>query len=112
MRLQLLAIPLLVALMLSPLAAAAAGSITFSSPLSGATYHGQGAYTISGQITPTPTLPDNVNIVVNQQGQSSPLDVEQVSVQAGGLFSVSTLYGGNSAWTTGTYVITAVDSTG
>jgi len=110
MKLQLLAIPLLVALILSPLAAAAAGSITFSSPVAGAAYSGQGAYTITGTITPTPSLPDNVNIVVTLQGQSTPLDVEQVSVAAGGTFSVSTLYGGNAAWVTGTYVITASDS--
>jgi len=113
MKLQFLAIPLLLALMLSPLAAAAAtGSITFSSPAASTVYSGQGAYTISGTITPTPSLPDNVNVVVTQQGQSTPLDVETASVQAGGVFSVSTLYGGNSAWTSGTYVITASDSTG
>jgi len=112
MKLQLLSIPLLVALLLSPLAAAAAGSIAFSSPTSGTSYSGQGSYTISGTITPTPTLPDNVNVVVELQGTSTPLDVEQVSVQAGGVFSVTTLYGGNSGWVTGTMVISASDSTG
>jgi|GEM_PF-5237129 peptidoglycan hydrolase CwlO-like protein len=113
MRLQFLAIPLLVALMLSPLAAAAAtGSITFSSPASGAPLSGQAIYTISGTISPTPTLPDNVFISVNQVGSSNVLDAQTVSVTGTGTFSYATNAGGNSAWVTGTYVITATDSNG
>ena len=113
MRLQFLAIPLLVALMLSPLAAAAAtGSITFSSPTSGSSLSGQAGYTISGTISPTPSLPDNVFISVNQVGSSNVLDAQQVSVSATGTFSYVTNAGGNSAWVTGTYVITATDSNG
>ena len=113
MRLQFLAIPLLVALMLSPLAAAAAtGSITFSSPTSGASIVGTASYTISGTISPTPTLPDNVFISVNQVGSSNVLDAQTVSVTGTGTFSYATNAGGNSAWVTGTYVITATDSNG
>jgi len=114
MKLQFLALPLLVALMLSPMVASAAtGSISFSSPASGASYTGVAAYTITGTITPTPNLPDNVVITVTLQGGSpSPLDEQTVAVGAGGTFSYSTNAGGSSAWVTGTYVITASDSNG
>jgi len=114
MKLQFLALPLLVALMLSPMVASAAtGSISFSSPASGASYSGTAAYTIAGTITPTPNLPDNVVITVTLQGGSpSPLDEQTVAVAADGTFSYSTNAGGSAAWVTGTYVITASDSNG
>ena len=113
MKLQLLSIPLLVALLLSPLAASAAtGSITFSSPATTFAPIGSTAYTITGTITPTPTLPDNVNIQVTEQGASGVFDATNVAVTAGGTFTYSTYAGGNSAWTSGTYVITATDSNG
>ena len=113
MKLQLLSIPLLVALLLSPLAAAAAtGSIAFSSPATSFAPVGSTAYTITGTITPTPTLPDNVNIQVTEQGASGVFDATNVAVGTGGTFTYSTYAGGNSAWTTGTYVITATDSNG
>jgi prefoldin subunit 5 len=114
MKLQFLALPLLVALMLSPmLASAATGSITFSSPSAGSSYSGTTAYTISGTITPTPTLPDNVVITVTLQGGSpSPLDEQTVAAGAGGTFTYSTNAGGSAAWVSGTYVITAFDSNG
>jgi len=53
-----------VALLLVPLSAAAAGTITFTSPASGASYKGTVAYTISGTISPVPSQADNVGIVV------------------------------------------------
>jgi len=114
MKLQFLAIPLLLALVFSPLAAAAAtGSITFSSPTAGTSLTASAtAYTIAGTITPTPNLPDNVNIQVTLQGSSQVLDAQNVAVGAGGTFSYATNAGGNSAWITGTYVITATDSNG
>lgn len=69
MKLQFLAIPLLVALLFSPLASAAAatGTISFSSPAAGAHYSAGTSYTIAGTITPTPSLPDNVFIEVTSQ---------------------------------------------
>jgi len=113
MKLQFLAIPLLLALVFSPLVAAAAnGSITFSSPTAGTALSGVASYTVSGTITPTPNLPDNVNIQVTEQGSSQVLDAANVAVGAGGTFTYSTNAGGNSAWTTGTYVISASDSNG
>ncbi len=113
MKLQFLAIPLLVALMLSPLAAAAAtGSITFSSPAVRRADIGYSSVHDLWTISPTPTLPDNVFISVNQQGSSDVLDATIVAVTAGGTFSYATYAGGNTAWVTGTYVITATDSNG
>jgi trimeric autotransporter adhesin len=114
MKLQILALPLLAVLMLSPmLATASSGSITFSSPTSGATFTGTQSYTISGTITPTPTLPDNVVITVTLQGGSpSPVDEATEAVSSTGTFSYSTNVGGSSAWITGTYLISAFDSYG
>jgi len=114
MKLQLLAAPLLVALILSPMfAAAASGTISFSSPTAGSSFSGTQAYTITGTISPTPTLPDNVVITVTLNGGSpSPLDEATVAVGAGGSFTYATNVGGNSAWLTGTYTITAFDSNG
>ncbi len=111
MKLQLLAAPILVALILSPMfAAAAAGTIAFSSPAAGSSFSNTGAYTITGTISPTPTLPDNVVITVTLQGSVSPVDEQTVAVGAGGTFSYATTYGGAADWTTGTYTITAFDS--
>jgi len=91
MKLQLLSIPLLVALLLSPLAASAAtGSIAFSSPATSFAPVGSTAYTITGTITPTPTLPDNVNIQVTEQGASGVFDATNVAVGTGGTFTYST----------------------
>jgi trimeric autotransporter adhesin len=114
MKLQLLAVPLLMALILSPMfAAAATGSIAFSSPAAGSSFKMTSAYTITGTITPVPTLPDNVVITVTLQGGSpSPLDEQTVAVGAGGTFSYATNVGGSAAWVTGTYVISAFDSNG
>jgi prefoldin subunit 5 len=112
MKLQFLAIPLLVALLFSPLASAAAatGTISFSSPAAGAHYSAGTSYTIAGTITPTPSLPDNVFIEVTSQSTGTVVDATNVAVQAGGAFSYATAAGSNFA--TGTYVITATDSNG
>ncbi len=113
MKLRLLVIPLLLALALSPLAAAAAtGSITFTSPSPGASLSGTQSYTISGTISPTPSLPDDVFIEVQPQGSSTVLDFSNVAVTASGTFSYTTNVGGNSEWVSDTYVITATDSNG
>jgi len=114
MKLQLLAAPLLVALILSPMfAAAASGTITFSSPTAGTALSGTATYTITGAVFPAPSLPDNVVITVTlQNGSPSPLDETTVAVGAGGSFTYVTNAGGSAAWVTGTYVITAFDSNG
>jgi archaellum component FlaC len=113
MKLQLLAIPLLLALLVSPFfAMAATESVAFSSPTAGSSYSGTQAYTISGTISPAPTLPDNVAIsVTNPNGQL--VDQTSEAVQAGGSWtSYSTNVGGNSNWVSGTYTISVSDDTG
>jgi hypothetical protein len=113
MKLQLLAIPLLMALMLSPLVASAVtGTVTITSPASGAPLSGTAAYAISGSISPAPTLPDNVAIsVTNPNGQV--VDFMNEGVQAGGAWTTyNTNAGGNPSWVSGTYKVTVTDSNG
>jgi hypothetical protein len=107
----LAAVAIAMALVLSPMVASAAtGSITFTSPASGASYSGTQSYTISGTISPAPTQADQVYLnVKNPSGQT--VDVASVSV-SNGAFSYSTATGGTSAWITGTYTISASDSYG
>ncbi|MDE1852987.1 MAG: hypothetical protein KGI38_04465 [Thaumarchaeota archaeon] len=106
----LAAVAIAMALVLSPMMVNAAGSITFSSPASGASYKGSQSYSISGTVSPAPTQPDQVGIVVkNPSGQTVDQDTAAVT---SGAFSYATAVGGTSAWTTGTYTITATDSFG
>jgi hypothetical protein len=101
------------ALLLVPFASTAAGSITFTSPASGASYKGTQSYSISGTVSPAPTQPDNVGITVkNPSGQT--VDVANVAVSTGA-FSYATATGSSvnpSSWPTGTYTISATDSFG
>ena len=104
------AVSIALVLALSPMIATAAGSITFTSPAAGASYSGSQTYTSSGTISPAPTQPDQVGITVkNPSGQT--VDIASVTVSSGS-FSYSTAVGGTSAWVTGTYTITALDSYG
>jgi hypothetical protein len=97
-------------LVLSPFAAFAVGSITFSSPASGATYKGSQSYTISGSVSPAPGGPDNVFITVKNPS-GTPVDAQSVSATPStGAFTYATAVGGTSNWVTGTYTITATDS--
>ena len=106
----LAAVAIAIALVLSPMVATAAGSITFSSPAAGASYKGSQSYTISGTISPVPTQADQVGITVkNPSGQT--VDLASVAVTSGS-FTYSTAVGGTSNWITGTYTITALDSYG
>ena len=112
MKLKFLAVALIaVALALwFPMAASSSGPITFTSPAAGASLSGTQAYVISGTISPTPSLPDNVFIQVSPQGSTLVVDAQQVALANNGTFSYSTNVGGNSGWTPGTYIITAFDS--
>jgi len=106
----LAAVAIAMALVLSPMVVNAAGSITFSSPASGASYKGSQSYTISGTISPAPTQADSVGLVVTSPtGQTVDQDTAAVT---SGAFSYATAVGGSSAWTTGTYTITGTDSFG
>jgi len=60
----LVAAALVFALVLTPMVATAAGTITFSSPASGSSYTGNQSYTITGTISPAPSQTDNVFISV------------------------------------------------
>jgi hypothetical protein len=114
MRLQLLAVPLLVVLSLTPLLAAAqTGSIAFTNPRPGESFYDFGPFLISGTISPAPLLPDNVSIAVALQGSSSgPIDQQTVAVGAGGAFSYLAPLIGLFVSASGTYVISATDSYG
>ena len=106
----LAAVAIAMALVLSPMVANAAGSITFTSPASGASYSNSQSYTISGTISPAPTQPDQVGLTVkNPSGQT--VDIASVTVSSGS-FTYSTAVGGTAAWMSGTYTITALDSYG
>ena len=111
---QLTAMGVLLALLVAPFVyAGAAGTITFSSPVAGSSYSGTQTLVINGTISPNPTPPDELNIIVTQQGSSTPLIAQNVQVGPfTGIFTLTTNVGGNAAWTPGTYVITVSDSYG
>lgn len=108
----LIATALVLALILTPLVAHAAGSITFSSPASGASYSGSQSYSITGVITPAPGVADSVFLTVkNPSGQTVDASSSSVSPSTGG-FTYSTAVGGSANWVTGTYTISGTDSLG
>ena len=104
------AVSIAMALLLVPLASVAAGSISFTSPASGASLKGSASYTISGSVSPAPTQADEVGIVVKNPA-SQIVDQDTATVTSGA-FSYATAVGGTASWTTGTYTITATDSFG
>jgi hypothetical protein len=107
--LSAIAVSVAVALLLVPLVTTAAtGSITISSPAAGASFTGSKSYTISGTVTPAPTQPDEVGITVTNPN-NQPVDRDTATV-TNGAFSYATAVGGTSAWITGVYTITAIDS--
>jgi hypothetical protein len=104
------AVSIAMALLLVPLASVAAGSISFTSPTSGASLKGSASYTISGSVSPAPTQADEVGIkVTNPANQIVDQDTAAVT---NGAFSYPTAVGGTASWTTGTYTISATDSFG
>jgi hypothetical protein len=108
----LVASAIAVALVLTPALAFASGSVTFSSPASGAHYTGTQSYTIAGTISPAPGVVDNVFLTVKNP---SGVTVDAASVPgtpSSGAFSYSTATGGSSNWGSGTYTISATDSYG
>ncbi len=107
----LVATALVAALVLAPMSFAA-GSITFTSPASGASYKGTASYSISGAVSPIPSQADNVFVSVkNPSGVT--VDAASVSVAATtGTFTYATATGGSANWVSGTYTITATDSFG
>jgi hypothetical protein len=107
----LVATALAAALILTPLAASAAGSVTFTSPASGSSFKGSQSYQIAGTVSPAPGQPDSVFISVKIG--STTVDAASASVNPStGAFSYNTAVGGSGAWVTGTYTISATDSFG
>lgn len=86
------------------------GNITFSSPISGASLAVGQTLTISGSITPTPSLPDSVVIVAGQWDSTTAIPGVVVTVEPDGAFSYSTVV--SPYWNDGAYVITVTDSNG
>ncbi len=87
-----------------------AGAIAFSNPEAYETLAPNQNLTISGAVSPEPTTPDSILIEVTQQGSLTVLHEGTVAVQSAGTFSYSTSVG--PTWPSGTYVITATDSSG
>jgi len=108
----LVATGIVVALLLSPMVAFAAGSITFTSPASGTTYKGTQSYSITGAVSPIPSQTDSVFISVKNPN-GTPVDAGDVAVSPStGTFTYATATGGSANWISGTYTITATDSYG
>ena len=108
----LIATALVAALVVAPMAFAAGGSISFSSPSAGSSFKDSQSYTISGTVSPAPGQADSAFIsVTNPAGK--PVDAGSVPVSPNsGTFTYSTAVGGTSSWTTGTYTISVTDSLG
>jgi len=108
----LVATGIVAALLVSPMVATAAGSISFTSPASGTTLKGSQSYSITGAVSPIPTETDNVFVTVKNPSGTT-VDAASVAVSATtGTFDYATATGGSGNWISGTYTITATDSFG
>ena len=108
----LVATGIIAALVLSPMVAVAAGSITFTSPAAGTILKGTQSYSITGAVSPIPSQPDSVFIAVKNPSGTT-VDAADVAVSLStGTFDYATATGGSANWVTGTYTITATDSFG
>ena len=99
------------ALLLGPMASAATGTLTITSPAAGSSFKGSEAYTISGTVSPAPTGADGVSIVVSNPS-GTVVDQGNVPV-TNGAWSYSTAVGNTASpgeWPTGQYTITAMDT--
>lgn len=106
----LLAAAIVAVLVLFPLSASAAGSITFSSPASGTSLKGTATLNIAGTVSPAPGQADSVSIFVkNPSGSTVWADIASVNPTTGA-FTDSTTTGGGSYGSSGTYTISATDS--
>src|SRR5271169_5973957 len=89
-------------LVLGPLAASGASAMTITT--NSQTYSGQADITISGTVTPTPTVASNV--VVTTKGPMGAVDIGSTPVSTTtGAFSYSIVSGGNAAWVSGQYTV-------
>ncbi len=92
-------------MVLGPVAAYAAGAtmtIQTNAPPGG--FSGQATITISGTITPTPTVASNV--VITTKGSMGAVDINSVPVSTStGAFTYTLVAGGNAAWVSGQYTV-------
>jgi hypothetical protein len=106
----ILATTVAMVLLLSPLMASAAGSVTFSSPTAGASFSGSATVTISGTVSPAPGQADSVFLTIsNPSGSTVWADIATVDPTTGAFTDTTTL-GGSSYSAQGTYTLSATDS--
>jgi hypothetical protein len=90
-------------MVLGPVAAYAAGA-TMTISTSSPTYSGSQAITITGTITPAPSIASNV--VITTIGPMGAVDITSQPVNIGtGTFSYTFTAGGSAGWTSGTYTV-------
>jgi len=90
-------------MVLGPLAASAAGA-TMTLTTDKPTYSGSQAITISGTISPTPSVASNV--VLTTTGPMGAVDINSVPVSTStGAFTYTYTAGGNAGWVSGTYTV-------
>jgi hypothetical protein len=106
----ILAAAVMAVLVLSPLTATAAGTISFTAPASGTSLSGTATLNIAGTVSPAPAQTDSVTIFVkNPSGSTVWSDLTSVNPTTGA-FTDSTTTGGPSYTASGTYTISATDS--
>jgi trimeric autotransporter adhesin len=106
----ILATTVAMVLLFSPLMASAAGSVSFSSPTSGASYSGTATLTIAGTVSPAPGQADSVFLTVsNPSGSTVWADIATVNPTSGAFTDTTTL-GGSAYSAQGTYKLSATDS--
>jgi len=92
-------------LVLGPVAALGATS-TMTLATNAASYSGQADITVSGTISPAPTIASNV--IITTTGTSGAVDINSVPVGTGtGTFTYTIVAGGNANWVSGTYTVNA-----
>jgi flagellin-like hook-associated protein FlgL len=92
-------------LVFGPLAAfGATSTMTLSTNAPSSGVSGQTTVTVSGTITPAPTVASNV--VLTTRGPNGAADIGSTPVTTGtGTFSYSLVTGGNAAWVSGTFTV-------
>jgi len=91
-------------LVLGPLAAFGASAMTISTNVPPGGYSGQADITISGTITPTPTVASNV--IITTRGSMGAVDIGSTPVSTStGAFTYTLVSGGNAAWVSGQYTV-------
>lgn len=100
-----------IALVLSPLVATAAGTVTFTTPTTGQQFTSGQTLSISGTVTPAPGQTDEVLLTITPPSGGSAVWAGYAVVDpTTGTFTASTVLGGTSYSATGAYLLKATDS--